>query len=311
MSKLDVIVSVWQPWYLAMLNRISIKDQVTAALALGVQSIAIKGTNRNRVYGAKENLIYPGNQYSNDHLEVEAKKRELEVDLWCYLSLKHPATEARAIKQANARWNPRNVFLDAQGHAKPHAQNTGAFLRSLGQLHRHDGTPVKVWLQSYRRPDKHPEIAWYKWLTYIADGLYVIDGISPQAYYVGSQDSVADYKRMLSAYGYLEIGVKRDLDWHVTLPTYREHGWQPTADSLEAGIDFLRNNLGDRLIGVNFFRLGWLMDSRLTDVWTMLLAYDWGDEEPEPEPEPTPFEQRPEPERWGVVGDDLRHRGVV
>jgi len=30
-----------------------------------------------------------------------------------------------------------------------------------------------------------------------------------------------------------------------------------------------------------------------------------------PEPDLRPFEQRPEPERWGIVGDDLRHRGVI
>jgi len=312
MGKIDLVVSVCKPWSLATWpNHILIEDQVNAAVVLGVRAVAVKGTNREWVYGAEENLPWPHNKYSNDHLEQEAKAQGLEVDLWCYLSLRQPAVEAGAVKQANTRWNPRNIYLDVQGHAKPYGDNTGAFLRSLGRLYRHDGTPVKVRLQSYRRPSLHPEIAWVKWLTYVGqDNLYIIDGISPQAYYVGTQDSIADYSKMLLDYEKIEAEIRRTLVWHVTLPTYREHGWQPTADSLEVGINFLRDELGDRLVGFNFYRLGWLMDERLSDVWAMLLAYDWGPGE-EPEPEPTPFEQRPEPERWGIVGDDLRHRGVI
>ena len=310
--RLERVVSVWKPWSLATWpNNISIKDQVNAAITLGVRAIAIKGTNREWVYGAKENLPWPHNKYSNDHIEQEAKAQGLEVDLWCYLSLKYPAVEAEAVRQANARWNPRNIYLDAQGHAKPYAHNTGAFLRSMGRLYRHDGTPVKVWLQSYRRPSLHPEIDWVKWLSYVGqDKLYLIDGIASQAYYVGTQDSIGDYKRMLADYDKLEMEINRTLNWFVTLPTYREHGWQPTPESLEAGINFLRDTLEDRLIGLNFFRLGWLMNEQLTDVWSMLLAYDWGLEE-EPEPEPAPFEQLPEPERWEIVGCDLRHRGII
>lgn len=312
MSKLDLSISVWKPWHLAAWpNRISIEDQVNAALTLGVQAIAIKGTNRGKIYGAQEKLLYPGCNYSNDHVEREAKAQGLEVDIWCYLSLEHPELEAEAIRQANDRWIPRNIFLDAQGHAKPYARNTGAFLRSLGRLKRYDGTLVRTWLQSYRRPSLHPEIAWHKWLSYTGtDGSYLVDGIAPQAYYVGNQDSLGDYRRMILDYANIESVINRTLNWYVTLPTYREHGWQPTADSLEAGVSFLRDILGDRLVGFNFFRLGWLMDDRLAGIRAMLLAYDWGDGE-EPEPEPTPFEQRPEKERWEVVGGDLRHRGII
>jgi len=313
MTKIDVMLSVWKPWSLALPpNNISIKDQVNTAKALDVRAIAIKGTNRNVIYGAKEKMAWPYNKYSNDHIEIEAKAQGLEVDLWCWVDCRHPAIQAEAVKQAVARWNPRNVFIDCEGGiAKTYAYNTGAFLRSLGRLYRHNGEEIKVWLQSYRRPMLHPEIAWHKWLTYVGqDGQYLLEGISPQAYYVGTQDSVSDYAGMLSEYEKMEARIGRVLNWHVTLPAYYEHGWQPTADSLEAGIDFLRDELEDRLVGVNFFRLGWLMNDKLLDVWSMLLGYDWGEEE-EPEPEPTPFEQRPEPERWVIVGDDFRSRGVI
>lgn len=313
MRKLDLVVSVWKPWSLALPpNRISIQEQVKTAVTLGVRAIAIKGTNRNVIYGTKERMLPPWRNHSNDHIEQEAKRQSLDVDIWCWVDCRSPAIQAQAVKDAVARWNPRNVFIDCEGGvAKAYAHNTGAFLRSLGRLRRHDGTPVKVWLQSYRRPDLHP-IAWHKWLSYVGpDGLYLLEGIAPQAYYVGTQNSVADYVKMVEEYSKIEAEINRTLNWHVTLPTYREHGWQPTANSLEAGIDYLRDELGDRLIGLNFFRLGWLMDERLTNIWAMLVTYDWGEaEEPEPEPE-TPFEQRPEPERWEIVGSDLRHRGIV
>jgi len=311
---IDRVVSVWKPWSLAAWpNYISIEDQVQAAVALGVRSIAIKGTHRNVIHGVQEKLIWPWDQHSNDHLERQAKAQGLGVDLWDWVDCQNPTGQASAIKQAVARWNPRNVKLDVEGAtAKKYAYNTGAFLRSLGRLHRHDGTPVKVWLQSYRRPDKHREIAWHKWLTYIGqDGQYLLEGIAPQAYYVGTQDSIGDYTRMLVAYDNLESEIHRTLEWHVTLPTYRENGWQPTAESLEAGISFLRNELGDRLKGVDFFRLGWLMNDRLSDVMAMLMAYDWNGEEEELEPETIPFEERPETERWMIVAGDLKTRGVI
>lgn len=312
MRKLDLVLSVWKPWNLALPpNRISIAAQVQTAVTLGVRAIVIKGTNRNVIYGAKEKMLPPWRNYSNDHLEQEAKAQGLEVDLWCWADMRHPSIQAQVIKDAAARWNPRNIFIDCEGGiAKAYAHNTGAFLRNLGHLYRHDGTRIKVYLQSYRRPSLHPEIAWIKWLSYKLDGAYIIDGVAPQAYYVGTQDSVTDYERMLLDYSRIEVVIDRVLRWHVTLPTYREHGWQPTPESLEAGMDFLRNSLGNLLVGFNFFRLGWLMNEQLTGVWTMLLAYDWGDEE-EPEPEPIPFEQQPEPERWIVVAKDLRCRGVI
>lgn len=115
---------------------------------------------------------------------------------------------------------------------------------------------------------------------------------------------------MMVDYGKIEVEINRTLNWHVTLPAYREHGWQPTVDSLEAGISFLRDSLDDRLIGIDFFRLGWLMDDQFDDIRTMLIGYDWGEEGTELEPE-IPFEQRPEPERWQIVGEDLRQRGVI
>jgi len=316
MHRPDITVSVWMPWRTAYWpQRVSIDQQVELALALDVDAISLKGTNRHWIWGAKENFLRTSifRKNSNDTMERATKDAGLAVDLWCYITLKDPARQAQAIRDAVARWNPRNVKIDIEGTiAKQYIANTGAFLRSLGVLYRHDGTRVKVYLQSYRRPDLHMDkIDWRKWLTYTDhDGVYLLDGVAPQAYYKHSQDSVSDYTRMLAVHRVLERDIGRhDLLWHVTLPTFKEHSWYPTAQSLEWGIDFLRQELGERLVGVDFWRLGWLFEKTGQEVKEMLMAYNWGGEEPvEPE---TPFEQRPEGERWQVVGGDLRQRGVI
>lgn len=317
MHKPEVVCSVWMPWRVAYYpQRVSIKRQVDLAVALGADQISMKGTNRSWVWGAEENFLNPiFKKNSNDAMEREAKARGLGIDLWCYVDLEKPVEQAQRIQEATLRWNPRNVKIDIEGsRAASYYKNAGIFLRTLGTLRRHDGTRVKVWLQSYRRPDKHREkLDWKKFLTYKSqDGIYLVDGIAAQAYYVGTQDSVADYGRMLFHYDKLEKNIgRRDLPWHITLPTYKEWGWYPTPESLEAGIDFLRDELGDRLVGVDFWRLGWLFEKLGIPVAEMLISYDWGEAEPEPDPDPVPFEERPEPERWEVVGGDLRARGVV
>lgn len=309
----QILVSTWKPWSTATWpQQVSIPDQVTAAIALGADGISMKGTNLEWVYGAQEHFssvsIY--RHHTNDHLEREAKARGQKISLWCYVEMQDPAAQARAIHDAVARWSPVAVKLDVERKAKLYGHNTGAFLRSLGILRDFRGVRIPVYLESYYKPDYHPEIEWVKWLTYQAEGEYIVSGVAPQAYYIQSQDSVAHYTEMLRMYRKLENLTGRAFDWHVTLPTFAEHGWVPTAESLKAGMDFVRMELGERLVGVEYWRLGWLLTDEARDVREMLQAYDWGVEEPPP-PEPTPFEERPEPERWGIVGNDLRARGIV
>lgn len=310
----QILVSTWKPWKVATWpQRVSIPDQVTTAIALGVDGISMKGTNLQYVYGKQENLIWPYSNHSNDHIEREAKSRGLKVALWCYVELQDPAAQARAIHDAVARWSPIVVKLDVERKAKLYGHNTGAFLRSLGILRDFRGERIPVVdLESYYKPDVHPEIEWVKWLTYQAEGKFIISGVAPQAYYMQSQNSVGHYTEMLRMYRRLENLTGRTFDWHITLPTFAEHGWAPTAESLKAGIDFLREELGDRLVGVEYWRLGWLLKDEARGLREMLQAYDWGEPEPPlPPEEPTPFEELPEPQRWGIVGEDLRERGVV
>ena len=200
--------------------------------------------------------IYPyARGKSNDDLELLAKQNNLPVQLWCFPYLQDPAVSAIAINDAIARWNPTDVFLDVElWYAKNYPYNTGAFLRSLGQVN------VRFWLQSYRRPDYHPKIVWNKWLTYKdLNGKYIIHGVAPQAYPIGSQRFADDFARMVREYDkILTTANRRNIPWFPTLPTFSEHGWEPTLPAMVGGVDYLKNELGDRLVGLNFWQQDWL-----------------------------------------------------
>ena len=308
--------STWRPWVSAVWDRHSIADQVALCQKLQADSVSIKGTNGIYVYGAKENFnpVSVYKNHSNDALEQAAKEVGLEVDMWCWVDMKYPDREAEAIHKAVKRWNTKRVKIDVEHTAKTNKANTGAFLRALDSLQYVENGAFRrceVYLQSYRRPDYHPDILWQKWLTYRADdGQYIISGLAPQAYPIKSHDFPADFKRMIETNMVeLQKAGRQDVPWHVTLPTFRESGWNPTVKDLVDGIDYLRAALGKDLVGVDYWRIGQLWESWGVDAADALLMYDWGDEEDNPAP--AAFLEMPEPERWGIVRDDLTHRGVI
>jgi hypothetical protein len=292
--------SVWQPWQNAILGRHLIEDQVAICQRLQADSVSIKGTNGTYVYGASENFssisIYK--PHSNDAMEQAAKASGLDVDMWCWVNLKYPDLEADAIHKAATRWNTRRIKIDVEDTAKTNKANTGAFLRELDSMVYFDSSGTarrcEVYLQSYRRPDFHQDILWQKWLTYKAmDGQHIIDGLSPQAYPIGSHDFPADFQRMIDA-NMVELNMagRPDIPWHVTLPTFKEWGWNPTAKDMIDGIDYLKETLGDHLVGVDYWRIGQLWESWAVPVVDALAEYDWGYEE-EPVPPPPPPDEPP------------------
>lgn len=301
------MVSWWQPWNIPL----SVEEQVDHAVQLGA-GIAMKGTNNHYIYGPESWNMFEDSRYagkSNDHLERAAKARGVPVDIWCWVNFSQPYAHADALHAAIARWNPRRVFLDVEGAiAKANAANAGPFLRSLGRVE------PKVYLQSYRVPNLHPEIPWDKLLTYTDGGQFIIDGTAPQAYYVGTQNVVADYTRMLTQWQALADAHGRpDLPWLPTLPTYTEWGWTPTPESLQAGIDLLwseltefdgeGNPLSTRLRGWNFFRFGFLLQSEFAGHRQVIEDVDFSI----PGPPPPPAEPRPiNPEWVGAVDIILR-----
>jgi hypothetical protein len=294
---MKVFISTWKPW---ARTGISLQQRVDMAKTANAE-ICIKGSNSTGLYGPDSWNIFkfwPYKGKSNDDLERLCKQHGIKVQLWCFPYLQYPAGSAGAIIKAKARWNPQDIFLDAEGrYVKSYPGSTGPFLRSLG-----DVGSVRYWLQSYRRPDYHQQVVWHKWLTYKdPTGKHIIHGIAPQAYPKFSTDWPADFARMITAYEpYLAAAGRPDIPWFPTLPTFSESGWTPKLEDFVAGVDFLKAELGERLVGLNFWRQQFLF----TAPFKYILEYIYTLYEPPVEPPSMRHD-------WYTIADDkLREMGT-
>lgn len=248
------LISTWKPW--SNLS-VSLQQRVDQALAAQTE-ICIKGSNATALYGLDSYTMFKVPPYkgkSNDDLERLCKANEVLVQLWDFPYLQYPTGSANAVNNSITRWNPADVWLDVEGsYAKNYPGGTGPFLRGLGDVN------VRFWLQSYRRPDLHPEIIWWKWLKYKdPQGKYIIHGLGPQAYPIGTHDFAADFRRMVDEWERVLESVGRpDMPWLPTLPTFSESGWTPYLQDIINGVDYLQQRLGERLIGINFWRQDFL-----------------------------------------------------
>lgn len=261
-----VLLSTWkQVWTNAALG---LQQRVDMAIDARAE-ICIKGTNATGLYGPETwgiFKIWPYKGKSNDDFERLCKANGVKVQLWDYPYLQWPQGSADAVNESIARWNPADVKLDIEGkHAKYWPGNTGPFLRGLGVARS------RFWLQSYRRPDVHPEIKWTKWLSYKdPNGQYIIHGLSPQAYPIWSTDWARDFERMVDEYEKLLQPIGRmDMPWMPTLPTFTERGWTPKLVDMIDGVDYLIDRLGSRLKGFNFWRQEFLFRPE----YAAILAY--------------------------------------
>jgi len=277
-----VLLSTWKPWTnvsVTLQNRVDQVQQVRGEFCL-------KGTNSTGLYGPNSwNLfkLWPYKGKSNDDLEQLAKRNGLKVQLWDFPYLQYPQGSADAVNESITRWNPSDIWLDVEGSwAKNYPGNTGPFLRGLGVVR------ARYWLQSYRRPDLHPEIKWDKWLSYKdPNGDYIIHGLGPQAYPIGASSWALDFARMVDEYETILKRVGRpDMPWLPTLPTFTERGWTPNFAQMMDGIDYLTNRLGSRLKGFNF----WRQDFLFNDQFASILSYigTLASDEPEPPEPPSP-----------------------
>jgi hypothetical protein len=257
-----VFISTWRPWTNVA---VSLQQRVDMAIDANAE-ICIKGSNSTYIYGPETwNIfkIYPYKGKSNDDLERLCKANGVKVQLWDFPYLQWPQGSANAINESISRWNPTDVDLDVEGnYAKDWGGNTGPFLRGLGVAR------ARFWLQSYRRPDLHREIKWAKWLSYKdPNGQYIIHGLSPQAYPIWSRDWAMDLTRMVQEYEkYLQPIGRLDMPWMPTLPTFTERGWTPDVTDLIHGVDALRDMLGERLVGFNFWRQSFLFKPEFASI---------------------------------------------
>jgi len=118
-------------------------------------------------------------------------------------------------------------------------------------------------------------------------------------------DRQGHWTAALEAYEKLEKQIGRQgLPWYITLPTFEESDWYPTPEQMEAGLNFLREELGERLVGVDFWRLEWLMTTpEGQEMLEMLMSYDWGGDDTQDE-EPGTVEDPPE-DQDGPIGIQL------
>lgn len=274
-----IFIATWRPWTNTRVTLQQRVDQVINAKA----EFAIKGSNSTYIYGPETWNIFktwPYKGKSNDDLERLAKAHDLKVQLWDFPYLRWPQGSADAINESIVRWNARDVWLDAEGkYVKDYPGNTGPFLRGLGHAR------ARFWLQSYRRPDLHPEVKWTKWLSYKdPSGQHIIHGLGPQAYPIWSKDWAADFARMIDEYELILARIGRlEMPWMPTLPTFSERGWTPTLEDFIDGVDYLKQRLGDRLKGIQFWRQDFLFKPEFAPI----LAYIGTLYEPEaPIPEP-------------------------
>lgn len=286
-------VAYWKPWYVALNLRKGFDEQIKMVKDLGIDTISIKGVDGTYVYGLEKNfsLLSLYRKYNNEAFEQAIKDAGLGLDMWCFNYCSLPVDEARTMHAANYRWQPRTVDLDMEQQAADNAAQVGTFLRSMGSLFRHDGEPVDIFLQSFRRPDLHGDLPWSKLLTYRDEnGAYIVDGVNPQAYPY-THDFPGDFARMIDAYETLERQIGRSIErWRVTLPTFSEHGWTTSPDDITDGLDFLFAALGDKLEGITFWDGDWLIRDEFEGVRQAIRDYDWpgNDDDLPGHPDPAP-----------------------
>ena len=71
---------------------------------------------------------------------------------------------------------------------------------------------------------------------------------------------------------------------------------------------FLKSCVDRKLSSASLWSMDW-MRNRAPELWQAMAEFDW--KEDSPVPNYVQFEELPEPERWNIVGDDLRHRGII
>ena len=256
--KTKTLSTTW-PWEAGL----SVTDIIKHAKKLKCKDLCIRAVVGSHLNGLDNVTRNKWGGKTHQDLEREAKDAGLTLSIWCVFALQNPSGEAAAIREAVNLYRPTAVFLDAEGGTlKQNAPaNLGFFLRALGRL------SCPVYLQSYRLANAHPEMLWQKWYTYkdAQTGQFIVDGLAHQLYPIKAikvEEWVRQFKRDVQSHEKeLQLAARPDLPWYPTLPTFvggafeNAVGWKPPADAFKASLDWLEANLGERLVGVNFWSL--------------------------------------------------------
>jgi hypothetical protein len=303
-------LSTTWPWLLP--PNLSLSPERVAELAdeLNCSNVCVRTPAYGRPYGVPgnpENLPYG---YGHRDIERAVKSSGKTVSLWPVVSFYNWSYEAAGIRDEVLYYNPTHIHLDAE--IKTNVQNIGAFLRALDRL------PCPVYLQSYRRADLHREMSWTKWYSYRAkSGEYIIDGHGHQLYPIGwstPKQWIDDFEKSIESHEkQVQMVGREPMPWFPTLPTFRgtayegQPGWIPRNDAFLAAVEWLKHNLGSRLVGLNFWSLDrHLVDDSLQDLFRAVKELQFGTIIPPPQEKTIP----PIAEGYPILIADARTRGV-
>ncbi len=254
---MKTISTTW-PWEVC-----TVEQAVQHLKALNGDEICFRATDGIWPQGLDDGTRQRWQGKTHRELEQAVKDAGLKVSIWCVAYLRDWAKEVAAIKEAVNLYRPTAVFLDAE--TREFTANVGPFLRALGRL------PCPLYLQSYRRANVNREMAWQKWYTYRDEltNQYIIDGLGHQLYPVGwntPEQWVDQFAKDIDSHQQeLNTAGRPDMPWYPTVPTFvggsteGAPGWRPTPEALQAAINWMVQNLGNRLLGVNF----WCLDRHL------------------------------------------------
>ena len=256
------IVSTTWPWYHRNLDNVIIRytpfDVVRIAQELGAQEVCIRTPWRTSLY----------NPEWHDVLRDQLAFTDIDLSIWAVVALQYPENEARAIQTAVNRYKPVRVVIDAEDAAKQYIANLSRFLEALDRV----GCPVG--LGSYRRANYHTEMNWPKWLKYRANnGEYTIDFLAHQLYPI-KVNTPAGWRKHFqldidSHEVYAAAVYRPGIPWLPWVPSFIggsyegcDVPWIPKAECLDAAITYMKERLGSRLLGVNF----WSLDEDMVDI---------------------------------------------
>jgi len=183
-----------------------------------------------------------------------ARAAGFKVRGWHYVYGIHPELEAAAIRPALSL-GITGIDVNAEAHYKRYAL-PGAESKYMAKCREYAKPEQTFTLCSYRYPSLHREIRWQVW-----DEL--LDGWSPQVYWIGSQNGAENMKGMHDEYrAFTEKPITP------VLPTFFEHNWKPTGNSLRDAAMTARE-LGMKSLQV--YRYGHIweygLDEAVTDIF--------------------------------------------
>ena len=294
---------IWQIYNLedSTVDDVNYDDIVNVIVDAGLTHVYIKVAAGTYPYNVKwENYPWWSGRIQEDFAMELIKRLHQALILvfgWHYVYGIRPLDEAKIAVARSIALGLDGFSIDAEAEYKHSGKDKAAevYSKELRQ-----GIPdIPISLCTYRYPEVHPELPY-------APFLRRCDHVAQQLYWEQSHNPVWQLDRSVEQYDDLMrgIGIEK-LPQTPVGAAYGAGGWQSTSEDVTA---FLKACVNRKLSSASLWSMDW-MRNRAPELWQAMADFDWP--ENGEEPGPTPFEELPEAERWEIVGDDLRSRGVI